>query len=147
MAGEIAWLVPTLMASTGVRDRLGKNIFTPVVEAKAREAIAVWGRGLREARRAGVKIAYGTDSGVFEHGRNGEEADLMVKLGGMTPREVLVSATTGAAELLGVGGEVGTLDPGKSADLIVVEGDPLTDATALTRVGYVMARGKPIAMK
>ncbi len=147
MKARGAWLVPTLMASTGVRDRLGKGIFTPVVEAKGREAIAVWGRALREARRAGVKIAFGTDSGVFEHGRNGEEAELMVRLGGMSPREVLISATTGAAELLDVGDEVGTLDPGKSADLIAVDGDPLTDATALTRVGYVMARGKPISMK
>ncbi len=147
MKARGTWLVPTLMASTGVRDRLGKGIFTPVVEAKGREAIAVWGRALREARRAGVKIAFGTDSGVFEHGRNGEEAELMVRLGGMSPREVLISATTGAAELLDVGDEVGTLDPGKSADLIAVDGDPLTDATALTRVGYVMARGKPISMK
>jgi imidazolonepropionase-like amidohydrolase len=139
--------VPTLMAFTGLRDRMGKNIYTPVVEGKAREAMAVWGRALRDARRTGVKIAFGTDSGVFEHGRNGEEAALMVRLGGMSPREVLVSATIGAAELLGVGNEVGTLEPGKSADLIAVDGDPLSDATALTRVAYVMASGKPIPMR
>ena len=132
---------------SGVRDRLGKNIFTPVVEAKARHAMTVWGRVLADARRAGVKIAYGTDAGVFEHGRNGEEAELMVRLGGMTPREVLVSATTGAADLLGIASEVGTLDPGKSADLIAVDGDPLTDTAAFTRVAYVMVRGKPIPMK
>jgi len=94
-----------------------------------------------------VKIAFGTDSGVFEHGRNGEEAELMVRLGGMSPRAVLVSATTGAAELLGLSNEIGTLDPGKSADLIAVDGDPLTDATAVTRVGYVMVIGRPIAMR
>ncbi|MGI8611426.1 MAG: amidohydrolase family protein, partial [Sphingomicrobium sp.] len=63
------------------------------------------------------------------------------------PREVLVSATTGAAELLGLASEVGTLEPGKSADLIAVDGDPLADAAALTRVGYVMTRGKPVAMR
>ena len=142
-----AWFVPTLMAFTGVRDRLGKNIFTPVVEAKGRQALAVWGHSLRAAHHAGVKIAFGTDSGVFEHGRNAEEAELMVRLGGMSARQVLASATTDAAELLGVADEVGTLDPGKSADLIAVDGDPLTDATALTRVGYVMARGKPIPMR
>lgn len=141
------WFVPTLMAFTGVRDRLGKNIFTPVVEAKGREALAVWGRALAAAHRAGVKIAFGTDAGVFEHGRNGEEAELMVRLGGMSPRQVLISATTGAADLLGIANEVGTLESGKSADLIAVEGDPLSDATALTRVGYVMARGEPVAMK
>ncbi|HEY0164201.1 MAG TPA: amidohydrolase family protein [Sphingomicrobium sp.] len=147
MKAKGTWLVPTLMAFTGVRDRLGKNIFTPVVEAKGRQTMAVWGHALSDAHRAGIKIAFGTDSGVFEHGRNGEEAALMVRLGGMSPREVLVSATTGAAELLGIGNEVGTLEPGKSADLIAVDGDPLSDASALTRVGYVMASGKPIPMR
>ncbi len=142
-----SWYVATLMAFTGVRDRLGKNIFTPVVEAKGREALAQWGKGLTAAHHAGAKIAFGTDAGVFEHGRNGEEAELMVRLGGMTPREVLVSATTGAAELLGLASEVGTLDAGKSADLIAVDGDPLADAVALTRVGYVMVKGRPIPMQ
>jgi len=147
MKAKGTWLVPTLMAFTGLQDRIGKNIYTPVVEGKAREAMAVWGRALRDARRIGVKIAFGTDSGVFEHGRNGEEAALMVRLGGMSPRDVLVAATTGAAELLGIGNEVATLDPGKSADLIAVDGDPLNDAAALTRVNYVMASGKPIPMR
>jgi imidazolonepropionase-like amidohydrolase len=141
------WYVPTLMAFTGVRDRLGKGIFTPVVEEKARETLTVWGKGLAAAHRAGIRIAFGTDSGVFEHGRNAEEAELMVRLGGMTPREVLISATTGAAELLGVAGETGTLAAGKSADLIAVDGDPLADATALARVGYVMAEGRPVPMQ
>ncbi len=142
-----AWFVPTLMAFTGLRDRLGKNIYTPVVEAKGRQAMAVWGHALRAAHRAGVKIAFGTDAGVFEHGRNGEEAELMVRLGGMSPREVLISATTSAAELLGITAETGTLDVGKSADLIAVDGDPLTDPAALTRVGYVMTRGKPVPLR
>ena len=147
MKANGVWLVPTLMALEGVRARLGKNIYTPVVEVKAREATAQRGKALAAAKRAGVKIAFGTDAGVFEHGRNGAEADLMVRLGGMTPRDVLVSATTGAAELLGIAGEVGTLDPGKSADLIAVDGDPAADATALTRVGYVMASGRPVPMQ
>ena len=141
------WYVPTLLALLGVRDRLGKNIYTPVVETKGRQAIAQWGKALAAAHRSGVKIAFGTDAGVFEHGRNGEEAELMVRLGGMSPRAVLVSATTGAAELLGIANETGTLEPGKSADLIAVEGDPLTEITAVTRVRYVMTRGKPIALK
>jgi imidazolonepropionase-like amidohydrolase len=139
-----AWMVPTLLALSGVRDRLGKNIYTPVVEAKGRQALAYWGRALAAARRAGVRIAFGTDAGVFEHGRNGEEAELMVRLGGMTPREVLISATSAAAELLDIAAETGTLDPGKAADLIAVEGDPLADPAALTRVNFVMARGKTI---
>ena len=147
MKANGTWLVPTLMAFTGLQERIGRNIYTPVVEGKARQAMAVWGRALRDAHRAGVKIAFGTDSGVFEHGRNGEEAALMVRLGGMTPREVMVSATTGAAELLGIANEVGTLDPGKSGDLIAVDGDPLADAAAVTRVRYVMVRGKPVPMQ
>lgn len=147
MKANGTWYVPTLMAFTGVRDRIGKNVYTPVVEAKAREALAVWGKGLSAAHRAGVRIAFGTDSGVFEHGRNGEEAELMVRLGGMSAREVIVSATTGAAELLGIANEVGTLEPGKNADLVAVEGDPLTDITSVTRVRYVMARGRPIPMQ
>lgn len=147
MKANGTWYVPTLMAFTGVRDRLGSGVFTPVVEAKARETLTVWGHGLAAARRAGVRIAFGTDSGVFEHGRNAEEAELMVRLGGMTPREVLISATTGAAELLGVSDKTGTLAPGKSADLIAVDGDPLADPAALTRIGYVMAQGRPIPLE
>jgi imidazolonepropionase-like amidohydrolase len=147
MKASGSWYVPTLMAFTGLRDRIGKNVFTPVVEAKARQALDLWGTGLTAARRAGVKIAFGTDAGVFEHGRNGEEAELMVRLGGMTPREVMVSATTGAAELLGLSNEVGTLDLGKSADLIAVDGDPLADPSAVTRVSYVMVKGRPIPMQ
>ena len=146
MKANGTWLVPTLMAFTGLQDRIGKNVYTPVVEAKARQAMAVWGRALAAAHRAGVKIAFGTDSGVFEHGRNGEEAQLMVRLGGMSPREVMISVTTGAAELLGIASEVGTLEPGKSGDLIAVDGDPLADAAAVTRVRYVMVRGKPVPM-
>jgi imidazolonepropionase-like amidohydrolase len=80
------WLVPTLMATQGLVDRLGKSIYTPVVEAKARQAVAAWGKALNAAVRAGVPIAFGTDAGVFEHGRNGEEFALMVEKGGLTPR-------------------------------------------------------------
>ena len=147
MKANGTWMVPTLMASTGLKDRVNKNVYTPVVEAKARQALTVWGRALSAAHRAGIKIAFGTDSGVFEHGRNAEEAELMVRLGGMSPREVLVAATTGAAELLGLSNDVGTLDPGKSADLIAVDGDPLADPRAVAHVGFVMVQGKPIPMK
>lgn len=136
------WLVPTLMASQGLLDRIGKGVYTPTVEAKARLALDAWGKGLAAAYKAGIPIAFGTDAGVYEHGRNAEEAELMVTRGGMTSRDVLVSATTGAARLLGVDGETGTIEPGKSADLIAVEGDPLVDAKALRHVEFVMARGR-----
>ncbi len=142
MVANKTWYVPTLMALVGIEDRLGKGIYTPTVEKKVRETLAIRGKALAAAVKAGVRIAYGTDSAVYEHGRNGEEAGQMVKYGGMTPRAVLVSATSGAAELLGLSNETGTLAPGKAADIIAVDGDPLADAGQLARVKWVMARGK-----
>ncbi len=146
LAANRTWVVPTLMAISGVNARLGKGIYTPTVEKKAREAVAVWGKGLSAAVKAGVPIAFGTDSGVFEHGRNGEEFALMVEKGGMTPRAALVSATVGASELLGIADDAGTIAVGKSADIIAVEGDPLTDPRALEKMRFVMAAGRTIPL-
>ena len=76
-----------------------------------------------------------------------KELELMVTKGGMTPRDALIAATKGGPDLMGLSNETGTLDPGKSADLIAVEGDPLVDPTAVQRVDYVMVEGRPIPMK
>jgi imidazolonepropionase-like amidohydrolase len=90
-----------------------------------------------------VKIAFGTDAGVSKHGRNADEFELLVKFG-MPPVEALKAATVNAADLLGLASEVGTIEPGKSADIIAVTGDPLQDVTVLKKVDYVMARGEPV---
>ncbi len=137
-------MVPTLMAFTGIRERLGKGTYTPQVEVKVRQTLAEVGKAARAARAAGVPVIFGTDAAVFEHGRNAEEIGLMVTLVGMTPAEALASATIGAARLLGIDSEVGRIAPGYSADLIAVAGNPLRDARALEQVDWVMARGRVI---
>jgi imidazolonepropionase-like amidohydrolase len=137
----------TLMAFTGVSGLLGTGKLTPAMEQKTRETLGVWGKGLNLAYRTGVKIALGTDSAVAPHTQANKEVELMVTKGGMTPRDALIAATKGGPDLMNLSSETGTLDRGKSADLIAVEGDPLVDPTAVQRVGYVMAQGKPIPMK
>ena len=139
--------VPTLMALAGIEERLGKHIYTPPVEDKVRQVLTKRGQALKAAIKAGVPIVFGTDAAVFEHGRNAEEAELMVRYGGMSPQAVLVSATKDAAKLLGVEAETGTLEVGKAADLIAVDGDPLADAKALRSVRYVMAQGRIVPMQ
>jgi len=137
----------TLMAFSGVNSLLGTGKLTPAMEAKTRETLGVWGKGLNLAYRNGVKIALGTDSAVAPHRLANHEVELMVTKGGMTPRDALIAATKGGPDLMNLSNETGTLDPGKSADLIAVEGDPLVDPTAVQHVDYVMVEGKPIPMK
>jgi imidazolonepropionase-like amidohydrolase len=137
----------TLMAFSGVKGLIGTGKLTPAMEAKANQTFDVWGKGLNLAYRTGVKIALGTDSAVAPHSQSNKELELMVSKGGMSPRDALIAATKGGPDLMGLASETGTLDPGKSADLIAVEGDPLVDPTAVQRVDYVMVGGRPIPMK
>jgi imidazolonepropionase-like amidohydrolase len=136
-------LVPTLMALEGVSEGLGKGVYTPVVEAKIRAVQPLMASLVSRARQYGVTVAFGTDAGVFQHGRNAEEFALMTKQG-MSNREALASATTGAAKVLGMEAEIGRIAPGFSADIIAVDGNPLTDVTVLEEVDFVMVRGRVI---
>ena len=136
-------LVPTLMAFEGIKRNLDKGFYTPVVEAKI-NAVAEYATTIvQRARRNGVRIAFGTDAGVFPHGQNAGEFRLMVA-GGMTSREALAAATTVAADIIGMGDEIGRIAPGFSADIIAVDGNPLEDATVLEQVDWVMVRGRVI---
>lgn len=92
------------------------------------------------AVKAGLRMAFGTDAGVYPHGTNAKQFALMVRYG-MTPMQAIRAATLDAAELLGWKDKVGSLDPGKWADLIGVQGNPLTDVRALEDVGFVMKGG------
>lgn len=141
MKAKGTYMVPTLMAFEGIRERLGKGIYTPTVETKVRMTLNDVGKAVGRAKALGVPIAFGTDAGVFEHGRNAGEFALLVKYG-LTPREALASATTVAAKLLSMEGEIGRIAPGMSADMIAVSGDPLSDVTTLEKVDWVMVRGR-----
>jgi imidazolonepropionase-like amidohydrolase len=99
--------------------------------------------GLRKAAQAGVKIAFGTDAGVYPHGGNAKQFAFMVKYG-LSPMQAIQSATVNAADLLGWSDEVGSIEPGKFADLVAVEADPLKDITSLEHVKFVMKGGEVV---
>lgn len=118
------WFVPTLVAPQGVLDAVDAGIsLPPAVVEKARMVVDIHRESFRRAVAAGVRIAMGTDSGVTPHGRNLRELELMVA-GGMAPAAVLEATTRSAAQLLGVDAELGTIEVGKLADLVVIAGDP-----------------------
>jgi imidazolonepropionase-like amidohydrolase len=138
-----AYYVPTLSTVNGYVERIAMdpNAYPPAVRAKIDWRISITGKSLEKAYPRGVKIAFGTDAGVSKHGRNADEFELMVKHG-MPPSEAIKAATVNAADLLGLASEIGTLEPGKRADLIAVTGDPLKDVTVLKKVDLVMTGGR-----
>ncbi len=141
MKARGTWLVPTLVAPQGVIDAADSGVpLPPAVIDKARAVIEIHRAAFRNAVEAGVRIAMGTDSGVTPHGQNLRELGLMVD-GGMTPAAVLEATTRSAAELLGVDADLGTIEEGKLADLIVVTGDPLDVATLPDRIESVWKAG------
>ena len=136
-----AYYVPTLLAPAAALADGQRGALTQAQYDKARAAAGNAEKSFAEAIRRGVKIAFGTDTGVSPHGRNAEEFALMVR-NGMSPTLAIRSATVDAAELLGISARAGTIEPGKDADIIAVEGDPTGNVRLLEQVGFVMKSGR-----
>lgn len=138
-----AYLIPTLLAGDFVAREAAKpnSFLSPAQQKKALEAGPKMLDMLRRMHAAGVKIAFGTDTGVSAHGDNAQEFALLVKAG-MTPLEAITAATVGAADHFSLTSEIGTIANGKAADIIAVNGDPLSNVRELESVDFVMKGGK-----
>ena len=137
------YIVPTLYLMDWNRENLGKRNAPDYVVRKMQAVSAVGQDTLKKAFAAGVKVAFGTDAAVYPHGLNAHEFAVYVRLG-MSPLEAIQTATIHGADLLGWSSKIGTLEAGKWADLIAVEGDPLKDVTTLQQVKFVMKGGEVV---
>jgi imidazolonepropionase-like amidohydrolase len=134
------YLVPTLYLADWFLEN-AERIGTPAeLIAKGREVMPAARKNVARAFAAGVKVGFGTDAAVYPHGLNAHEFAVMVKLG-LTPLQAIQAATVNDADLLGWSEKVGTIEPGKWADIVAVDGDPLADVTTLERVKFVMKGG------
>ncbi|MBI4486467.1 MAG: amidohydrolase family protein, partial [Acidobacteria bacterium] len=135
------YYVPTLMAGQGLSEQMQSGMYIPpAIRAKAELALAAMKKTFQTALGKGVKIALGTDAAVYPHGRNAEEFHQMVDLG-MKPIDALKAGTSSAADLLGLTGRIGTLEAGKTANIVAVEGDPTRNIRQTERVFFVMKDG------
>jgi imidazolonepropionase-like amidohydrolase len=132
------YLVPTLYLEDWMLE-YGK--LPPFYEQKMKDVSAVAKKNIRHAYESGVKIALGTDAAVYPHGLNGHELEVYVRELGMKPIDAIQSATVNAADLMGWSDRTGSLDPGKWADIIAVDGNPLADVKLLQDVKFVMKAG------
>lgn len=137
------YLVPTLYLGDWLLENYPKLGLTDNMVAKAKYVLPNARLHVARAFREGVKVAFGTDAAVYPHGLNAHEFAVMVKLG-MTPLAAIQAVTLNAADLLGWSDRVGSLEPGRFADLIAVEGDPLQDVTVLQNVKVVMKGGEVV---
>jgi imidazolonepropionase-like amidohydrolase len=138
MKNRHVYLVPTISAGFWVGEKVAT--YPPPIAAKARAATAQIQQMFQHAVKIGVPIAMGTDAAVGPHGKNAVEFSLMTK-NGMTPAQALIAGTANGADLLGIADQTGTLQPGKSADIVAVPGNPLTDIQATQRPVFVMKEG------
>jgi imidazolonepropionase-like amidohydrolase len=137
-----AYLVPTLLAGKTVAElAVEAEFMTPEVRVKAIRVGNDMAGNFAKAHKAGVNVAYGTDSGISRHGTNAEEAVLMVEAG-MDEMDVIVAATVNAADLIDMSESLGTIEAGKFADIIAVDASPLSDISELLDVDFVMKGGK-----
>jgi imidazolonepropionase-like amidohydrolase len=136
------YLVPTLLIAQRVAEvaRTHPEQLPPSSAAKALEVTPHLRENVGAAYRAGVKIAFGTDESLVPHGQNAGEFALMVAAG-MTPADAILAATRNAADLIGASRDIGSIAPGRFADIVAVADDPLKDVTELTRVRFVMKGG------
>jgi imidazolonepropionase-like amidohydrolase len=145
MLARGTYFVPTLVAPQGVLDAVAAGVqLPPAIVEKARMVLDIHRAAFRRAVQAGVRIAMGTDSGVTPHGLNLRELELMVA-GGMTPWAAYVATTKTAAELMGLDAELGTVEVGKVADLVVVSGDPADVRGLPARIDAVYQGGRRVA--
>lgn len=136
------YYVPTIIAGKSVADSSKiAGFFPPVIARKAQEVGPQIQATFAKAYKAGVKIAFGTDAGVYAHGKNAIEFQYMVEAG-MPAMEAIKAATTSAADLLGISARTGSISKGKMADVVAVNGDPLQDIKAMRDMAFVMKEGK-----
>jgi imidazolonepropionase-like amidohydrolase len=136
-----AYLVPTISAGKWPEAKAKEGWYPPVIAEKAADLGTLIQKAFTRAYRQNVKIAFGTDAGVYPHGQNGKEFEYMVE-GGMSPMEAILCATRNAADLLGQSKNVGTVQAGRYADLVAVKGNPLTDIKLLQGISFVMKEGQ-----
>ena len=134
------YLVPTLFLGEYMLAHLEQSDVPEYSKQKMRDVAAAMQKNVKKAFDAGVKVAFGTDAAVYPHGLNAGEFHVYVKLG-MTPLAAIQTATINASDLLGSNFNVGTLEPGKYADVVAVDGDPTKDVTILEHVKFVMKGG------
>lgn len=142
MAAKGVYFDPNFLVLHNYLDLRSSFDFTPPVFESLEKALQPTADVLRNARRHNVKVVFGTDAVAGAHGRNSEEFIYRVRDGGDKPMDAILSATSVAAESLGLADKIGRIAPGLAADLIAIDGNPLEDITAVRRVVFVMKAGR-----